>query len=98
MGKLTAKRLEKLDSTIRFYSCMRKSEDEIVILMGKELMYELLANANAFVMATIDDSRPYQYKGHFVELKTDVDELAVAYYNTRTGKTHSIREIKEDDT
>ena len=98
MNKMSDKRLEKLDTAIRFYSCMRKSEDEVVILMGKDLMCELLANANAFVMASIDDFRPYQYKGHFVELKTDLNVLAVAYFNKMTGKLHDIREIKEETT
>ena len=96
--KLTDKRLAKLDEAIRFYSCMRKTEDAVVIKMSKDLFAELIAVNHPFVTYTTDLCHPHQYKGKYLELVPAFDYVAVAYFNTRTEKEHHIREIKEDDT
>ena len=95
--KLTDKRLEKLDTTIKFYACMRKDVDDVIILMGFDLLSELLAVANPFVMRTMDDSKPYEYKRYALIPDRNPNYLAVAYFSNRTGKIHDIREIKEAD-
>lgn len=96
--KMTDKRLAKLDEALSFYSCMRKTEDEVIIKMSKDLFAELIAVNCPFVIYTTDLLHPHQYKGHFLKLVPEFDYVAVAYFNTRTGKEHHIREIKEDDT
>ena len=98
MRNLTDKRLEKLDEAIRIYDCMRKIEDAVVIKMSKDLFSELLAFTSPFVIYYTDGLHPHRYKGHILELVSNENYVAVAYFNTRTGKEHLIKEIKEDDT
>lgn len=94
--KLTDKRLEKLDEAISIYDCMRKTEDAVVIKMSKDLFSELIAVNHSFVIYS-RDWHPHQYKGHFLELVSNQNYVAVAYFNTRTGKEHHLKEIKEND-
>lgn len=97
MEKLTIQRLAKLDEKISIYSCMRKIDDEIVIKMSKDLFCELIAINHPFlVVYSKDDFQPHKYKNCTLELVQNSNYVAVAYYNIRTGKTHHIREIKEE--
>lgn len=98
MRELTDKRLAKLDEKISLYSCMRKIDDEVVIKMSKDLFSELIAINHPFVVFSTDDFQPHKYKGCSLELVSNQNYVAVAYYNTRTGKEHHIREIEEEDT
>ena len=95
--KLTDKRLAKLDETLSFYSCMRKTEDVVIIKMSKDLFSSLIAFNCPFVIYSRDGLQPHQYKGCILELVSNLDYVAVAYFNKRTGKLHDIREIKEAD-
>ena len=90
-------RLAKLDEAISIYDCMRKTEDAVVIKMIKELFSELIAVNCPFVIYS-RDWHPHQYKGHFLELVSNQNYVAVAYFNTRTGKEHHLKEIKEETT
>lgn len=96
--KMTDKRLAKLDETLSFYSCMRKTEDAVIIKMSKDILVELIAVNHPFVTYSTDLYHPHQYKGNYLELVPAFDYVAVAYFNTKTFKTHNIREIKEADT
>ena len=99
MRKFTDKRLEKLDEAISNYSCLRKNEDDVVIIkMGQDLFSELIAVNHPFVIYSRDGYQPHQYKGCSLEIVSNLNYVAVAYFNIRTGKLHDIREIKEDDT
>ena len=98
MRNLPDKRLEKLDEAIRIYDCMRKIEDAVVIKMSKDLFSELLAFASPFVIYSTDGLHPHRYKGHILVLVSNENYVAVAYFNTRTGKEHLIKEIKEDES
>ena len=95
--KMTDKRLAKLDEAISIYDCMRKIDDEVVIKMSKELFSSLIAFNCPFVIYSRDGLEPHKYKGHFLELVSNQNYVSVAYFNTRTGKEHHIKEIKEDD-
>ena len=95
--KLTDKRLNKLDETLSFYSCMRKDEDDVIIKMSKDLFAELIAVNHPFVTYS-RDWRPNQYKGKIVELVPAFDYVAVAYFNKMTGKEHHLKEIKEEQS
>lgn len=97
MRKFTDKRLAKLDEKISIYSCMRKIDDGVVIKMSKDLFCELIAVNHPFVVYSRDGLQPHKYKGCFLELVSNPNYVAVAYYNIRTGKEHHIREIEEDD-
>lgn len=95
--KLTDKRLAKLDEAISIYDCMRKIDDAVAIKMSKDLFAELIAVNHPFVTYS-RDWRPHQYKGKILVLVPDFDYVAVVYFNSRTGKEHHLKEIKEDDT
>lgn len=97
MRKFTDKRLEKLDEAISIYSCMRKTDDVVIIKMSPELFSELIAVNHPFVIYSRDGFQPHKYKGYSLEIVSNLDYVAVAYFNTRTGKLHDIREIKEED-
>ena len=96
--KLTDKRLAKLDETLSFYSCMRKSDDDVIIKMSKDLFAELISVNHPFVTYSRDLFHPHQYKGKFLKLVPAFDYVAVAYFNTRTGKEHHLKEIKEEQS
>ena len=96
MRNLTDKRLEKLDEAISIYNCMRKIDDAVVIKMSKDLFSELIAVNHPFVTYS-RDWRPHQYKGKILELVSNENYIAVAYFNTRIGKEHHLKEIKEND-
>lgn len=96
--KLTDKRLAKLDEAISIYDCMKKTDEEVVIIMSKDLFSELLAVNHPSVIYSRDGFQPHQYKGCFLELVSILNYVAVAYFNKRTGKLHDIREIKEETT
>lgn len=98
MNKLSGKRMKMLDATLSMYSFMRKIDDEVVINMSKDLFSSLIAFNCPFVICSRDGLQPHQYKGHFLELVSDDDYVAVAYVNRLTGKIHDIREIKEETT
>lgn len=97
MRKLTDKRLEKLDEAISIYSCMRKTDDVVIIKMSTDLFSELIALNHPFVIYSRDGFQPHKYKGCSLELVSILNYVAVAYFNIRTGKLHNIREIKEED-
>ena len=97
MRKFTDKRLEKLDEAISIYDCMRKIDDAVAIKMSKDLFAELIAVNHPFVTYSRDLFHPHQYKGKYLELVPAFDYVAVVYFNTRTGKEHHLKEIKEDD-
>ena len=98
MNILSDKRLEKLDEAISIYSCMKKTDDEVVIIMSQDLFSELIAVNHPFVIYSRDGFQPHQYKGCFLELVSILNYVAVAYFNIRTDKLHDIREIKEETT
>lgn len=98
MNKLSDKRMKMLDATLSMYSFMKKFEDEVVIKMSKDLFSSLIAFNCPFVIYSRDDLHPHQYKGYFLEIVSNLDYVAVAYFNTRTDKLHDIREIKEETT
>ena len=98
MRKLTDKRLAKLDEKISLYSCMRKIDDEVVVKMSKDLFSELIAVNHPFVVYSRDGLQPHKYKGCFLELVSNQNYVAVAYYNIITGKEHHIREIEDDES
>lgn len=98
MNILSDKRMKMLDATLSMYSFVRKIEDEVVIKMSKDLFSSLLAFNCPFVIYSRDDLKPHQYKGYSLEIVSNLDYVAVAYFNTRTGKEHHIREIKEETT
>lgn len=97
MNKLSDKRMKMLDATLSMYSFMRKFEDVVVIKMSKDLFLSLMSFNFPLVIYSRDDLQPHQYKGYSLELVSNLDYVAVAYFNTRTGKLHDIREIKEAD-
>ena len=97
MNILSDKRMKMLDATLSMYSFMKKNEDEVVIKMSKDLFSSLIAFNCPFVIYSRDGLEPHKYKGYFVELESNLDYIAVAYFNKITGKLHNIREIKEDD-
>ena len=90
-------RLAKLDEAISIYDCMRKTEDAVVIKMIKELFSELIAVNCPYVIYSTDGLSPHKYKGHVLELVSNQNYVSVAYFNTRTGKEHHLKEIKEND-
>ncbi len=103
MNKLSDKRLAKLDEAISIYDCMRKIEDAVVIKMSKDLFAELIAVNHPFfllcgqnVIYSTDGLYSNRYKGHILGFVSNENYVAVAYFNTMTGKLHNIREIKED--
>ena len=98
MNILSDKRMKMLDATLSMYSFMRKFEDVVVIKMSKDLFLSLMSFNFPFVIYSRDDLQPHQYKGYSLELVSNLDYVAVAYLNTRTGKLHDIREIKEETT
>lgn len=98
MRNLTDKRLEKLDEVISIFDCMRKTEDAVVIKMSKDLFSELIAVNCPFVIYSRDGLHPHKYKGHVLELVSNQNYVSVAYFNTRTGKEHHIKEIKEEQS
>ena len=97
MSKLTEKRLEKLDEAISIYSCMRKTDEEVVIIMSSDLFAELIALNHSLVIYSRDGFQPHQYKGCSLELVSILNYVAVAYFNIRTNKLHNIKEIKEEE-
>lgn len=98
MKKFTDKRLAKLDETISLYHCKRKTDDVVFIRMSKDLFSELIAVNLPFVIYSRGGYQPHQYKGCCLELVSNLDYVAVAYFNIITGKLHDIREIKEGTT
>ena len=98
MNAMSDKRMNMLDATLSMYSFMRKIDDEVVIKMSKDLFSSLITFNCPFVIYSRDGLEPHKYKGHFLELVSNQNYVAVAYFNKRTGKTHSIREIKEETT
>lgn len=97
MRKFTDKRFEKLDEAISIYSCMRKTDDVVFIKISPELFSKLIAVNHPYVIYSRDGYQPHQYKGCSLEIVSNLDYVAVAYFNIRTGKLHDIREIKEED-
>lgn len=97
MNILSGKRMEMLDAKLSIYSYMRKTNDEVVIKMSKDLFSGLIAFNSSLITCSSDGLHPHQYKGYFLELVSDNDYVAVAYVNRLTGKIHDIREIKEID-
>lgn len=98
MNTLSDKRLAKLDEKIRIYSCMRKIDDDVVIKMSNDLFSEFIAVNHPLVVYSRDGLQPHKYKGCFLELVSNQNYVAVAYYNKITGKEHHIREIEEETT
>ena len=98
MNMLSDKRMKMLDATLSMYSFMRKIDDEVVIKMSKDLFSSLIAFNCPFVIYSRDDLQPHQYKGYSLVLVSNLNYVAVAYYNRMTGKEHHIREIKEEAT
>ena len=96
MSKLTEKRLEKLDEAISIYSCMRKTDEEVVIIMSSDLFAELIALNHSSVIYSRDGFQPHQYKGCYLKLVSTLNYVAVAYFNIITSKLHNIKEIKEE--
>ena len=96
MNILSGKRMKMLDATLSIYSFMRKIDDEVVIKISKDLFSGLMTFNSSLITCSSDGLHPHQYKGHFLELVSDDDYVAVAYFNRVTGKIHDIREIKED--
>lgn len=97
MSKLTEKRLEKLDEAISIYSCMRKTNDVVIIRMSSDLFSELIAFNHSLVVYSRDGFQPHQYKGCSLELVSILNYVAVAYFNIRTNKLHNIKEIREEE-
>lgn len=91
-------RMRMLDEVISIFDCMRKTEDAVVIKMSKDLFSSLISFNCPFVIYSRDDLQPHQYKGYSLEIVSNPDYVAVAYFNTRTGKEHHIREIKDETT
>ena len=98
MNILSEKRRKMMDATLSMYSFMRKIDDVVVIKMSKDLFVSLLSFNFPFVIYSRDVLKPHQYKGYSPVLVSNPDYVAVAYFNTRTGKLHDIREIKEETT
>ena len=98
MRNLTDKRLEKLDEAISIYDCMRKINDAVIIKMSKDLFSELIAVNCSFVIYSRDGLHPHKYKGHVLELVSNQNYVAVAYFNTMTGNEHLLKEIKEEQS
>lgn len=98
MNKMSDKRMKMLDATLSMYSFMKKIDDAVIIKMSKDLFSSLIAFNCPFVIYSRDGLGSHKYKGHFLELVSNQNYVAVAYFNKRTGKEHHIREIKEDDT
>ena len=98
MNAMSDKRMKMLDATLSIYSCMRKFDDEVVIKMSKDLFSSLITFNCPFDIYSRDGLEPHKYKGHSLVLVSNENYVAVAYYNTRTGKEHLIREIKEETT
>lgn len=99
MSKLTEKRLEKLDEAISIYTCMRKTDEEVVIIMSADLFSELIALNHSSVILwnySRDGFQPHQYNGCSLELVSTLNYVAVAYFNIITSKLHNIKEIKEE--
>lgn len=96
MNILSDKRMKMLDATLSMYSFMKKIDDVVVIKMSKDLFSSLVAFNCPFVIYSRDGLQPNQYKGYFLELESNSDYVAVAYFNKKTGKLHDIREIKEE--
>jgi len=98
MNTLSGKRMKMLDATLSMYSFMKKIDDEVVIKMSKDLFSSLVTFNCPYVIYSRDDFQPHQYKGYSLEIVSNLDYVAVAYFNKRTGKEHHIREIEEETT
>lgn len=95
---LTSKRLELLDEALCLYTYTKDNDNDLVVIrMSKHLFAELVSWNPFVVFSSIDNSfSNNSYKGHIVELVSNDNYLAVAYFNQDSREIHSIKEIKEE--